>query len=1010
MNKLFLVISFFMCFLTAFAVQDDTLGVEPSVDDSLFVDEEIVCDMTNIPEVLVIGYGATSNVFAGAYSTVKSESLKENGAVSLSQALVGKMAGVQISAADGALDAEPKMVIRGGGSITQDNSPLYIVDGFPVNSISDIPPSEIKSISVLKDASAMAIYGARGANGVVVVTTDSKAYDKVNVLYSSRYGVRRLAKKLKTLSSGDYVKMQYELAQYSASNAERFTQKYGLWDDLDIYDDVPAADWQERVFGETAFFTSQSVVLKIGGKKADYRVGYTFDSNDGIMLGSGAKRHRVAFSLKSDLHKNISFELNSNYTNRENMGAGTAAAGSSSTSRLKHSVIFSPVDLNPYGNGGEDDEEEAYSSLYDPLTVTKDDYKRVEKNEMLINAALTFKKGVFSVEDYKNLDLKVRSEAGVWRNDTKTFRAYGSSTSQARQYGALPLASINDRERSKFRMANVLTADFNFSVYNFSVLLGQELVDERDGFTYNEARYFPQYISPEQALSSMSLGKAQPVSTYESPADRLLSFFARANLTKSRDDMEASLAFRADRSNKFALGNQWGYFPSASFAKRVSLDDRKSLKFRLSYGLAGNNRIADGLYRVEFEAGQATDPSVFFDEVQQTFLQAGSVLYNPDLKWETSVLRNVGVDADLALLNLVVGLDFYMNTTMDLLMMSEIPVVSGYKTIMQNVGETSNKGVELNLRYALRPNYDWDVQFSANVAMNRNRVEKLGDIKESLVSSGWAGSEISSDFLLKEGEPIGCMYGFVTDGFYELDDFDYDAEKKTYELKDGVPSNAELLASSSYFGPGFLKFKDLNGDGEITEEGDRTVIGKAKPKCIGGFNFFLKYKDWDLSASFNWSYGNDVYNANKIEFTSSNKYLYRNMTSEMEKGRRWTNLDSDGNVVTDPAKLAEINAGASIWSPFIGRYVFHSWAVEDGSFLRFGNLTVGYNLPYELIKRLKMSSCRVYMSVENLWCWTKYSGYDPDVDTRAATPLTPGVDYSAYPHSRTYMAGLNIAF
>jgi hypothetical protein len=289
-------------------------------------------------------------------------------------------------------------------------------------------------------------------------------------------------------------------------------------------------------------------------------------------------------------------------------------------------------------------------------------------------------------------------------------------------------------------------------------------------------------------------------------------------------------------------------------------------------------------------------------------------------------------------------------------------------------------------------------------------VEKLGDIKESLVSSGWAGSEISSDFLLKEGEPIGCMYGFVTDGFYELDDFDYDAEKKTYGLKDGVPSNAELLASSSYFGPGFLKFKDLNGDGEITEEGDRTVIGKAKPKCIGGFNFFLKYRDWDLSASFNWSYGNDVYNANKIEFTSSNKYLYRNMTSEMEKGRRWTNLDSDGNVVTDPAKLAEMNAGASIWSPFIGRYVFHSWAVEDGSFLRFGNLTVGYNLPYELIKRMKMSSCRVYMSVENLWCWTKYSGYDPDVDTRAATPLTPGVDYSAYPRSRTYMAGLNIAF
>jgi hypothetical protein len=386
---------------------------------------------------------------------------------------------------------------------------------------------------------------------------------------------------------------------------------------------------------------------------------------------------------------------------------------------------------------------------------------------------------------------------------------------------------------------------------------------------------------------------------------------------------------------------------------------------------------------------------------------------NPQLKWETTTTRNIGLDFALLNTKLNGSFDLYWNTTDDLLI--RFPVTgSGYDYQYRNMGQTENKGFEANINYVALDKKNYGLSFNFNVGFNKTKVNSLGDLNEMLTSAYW-NSEVLADYIVKVGGALGQMYGYESDGRYEVSDFErYDESSKKWILKEGQPTYSDVLDAN--IRPGSIKLKDQpdadgNYDGKITTA-DKVVIGDANPTHTGGFTINGRAYGFDLSAAFNWSYGNDVYNANKIEYTTSSKYSYRNMIDMMGEGQRWTNLTSDGQISNDPVVLAEMNKNTTLWSPYMKNYIFTSWAVEDGSFLRLNTLTLGYTIPAILLDKLHIQTLRLYASAYNVFCWTNYTGFDPEVSTRSSSQdfPTPGIDYAPYPKSRQFLFGVNLTF
>jgi len=558
--------------------------------------------------------------------------------------------------------------------------------------------------------------------------------------------------------------------------------------------------------------------------------------------------------------------------------------------------------------------------------------------------------------------------------------------------------------------------------HDLNFLVGQEIISRGRGFEeYNRAKYFDVNIAPEKLFATMGLGTQDIHSTTEISPDKTASFFGRA-IYQLNNKYIFNVTARYDGSTKFAPGKQWGIFPAASVAWRVSSEEFmdninviSDLKFRASYGTVGNNNIRNDQWRVLF-GPSTTRPYGAGDIYNPYYTYASSQLTNPDIKWETTITRNIGLDFGLFNNKISGALDFYHNTTKDLLVESVIPQTSGFTTQQRNIGQTSNRGIELGLNANIINKKDFNLTLNFNVGMNRARIDKLDGVNERSFSSNWAGTDLRSqdDYRLIVGQTIGLMYGYVTDGMYSIDDFaSYDAVTRTYKLKAGVPSVA--LGGIS-LRPGVLKLKDLNGDSVITAEGDRKIIGSALPKATGGFGVSGAFKNFDFSAFFNWVYGNDVYNTGKISFNMLYRTTYGNMLNTSNYENRFHYIDAQGNLVTDLEGLRKLNPDPKIWTPFsmgTASPWFHSWAVEDGSFLRLNNVSVGFSLPKKLISKLYMSKFRIYATVYNAFVWTKYSGYDPEVSTTRNSgyqQLVPGVDYSAYPKPRTYTAGVNVTF
>lgn len=968
------------------------------------IDVALEMASTELEEVVTIGYGKVRKKdLMGSVSTIKGKELLKIPVTVAAEALKGKMAGVQVTTTEGSPDAEVFIRVRGGGSITQDNSPLYIVDGFPVNTISDIAPSSIQSVDVLKDASSTAIYGARGANGVIIITTKEGQEGKISVNYNTYYGWKKVASHPKTLGVSDYVRWQYEYFKLS-DDVSTYEKYFGKYQDIDLYNNQPSNNWYDQVFGRTGATINHDLTVNGGSDKLRYTFSYTRSNDKEIMLGSNYSRNNISFKLDNKATKKIDLSFSLRYSNTKiNGGGGIDQSNATPTdARLKQAIIYSPIPLTGLADYSD---EEFSSSFTNPITNVYDNAR--EQAKTIYNIG-----GSFSWKIIDNLSFKTEGGLNNYANIDNRF--YGKTTyyvhnTPAATYQGLPAAVLTDESKYSLRNTNTINYDFKKflgeSKHSVKLLVGHEVLYTESSKLTNTIHGYPEFFTSDEAFKLTTQGIPQSIDNAFNPDEKLLSFFGRVNYDYDNKYL-LSATFRADGSSKFSKDNRWGYFPSASLAWRISEESFmqslssvvSNLKLRFSYGAAGNNNIPAGQIAQNFTSSITT----YIDGVSSIWIPA-TIMANPDLKWETTYTRNIGLDFGILKNRLTGTVEYYYNTTKDLLINFPVPG-SGYNTQYRNMGETQNKGFEFSFDWSILEKKNYGINFNFNIGFNKNKINSLGVMKDFGTASSWASTDIGADYWTAVGESVGEFYGYKSDGRYEVSDFEgYDGTK--WVLKAGVADNSGVIGTVR---PGNMKLKDLDGDG-IVNNNDLTVIGNVNPKCAGGFNISGRFYGFDLSANFNFSIGNDVYNANKIEWTTS-RYKYRNLSSEMASGTRWTNLDENGEIVNDPATLESMNANTTMWSPYMSKFVFSDWAVEDGSFLRLNTLSLGYTVPTKYTKMARIQSLRLYATCTNVFIITNYSGFDPEVSTRRATGLTPGVDYSAYPKSRQLIFGINLNF
>ncbi|SHE81914.1 TonB-linked outer membrane protein, SusC/RagA family [Mariniphaga anaerophila] len=967
------------------------------------IDVVMETSYNELDEVIAIGYGTVrKRDLTGSVASADVAELAKAPVSNLAEALNGRVSGVQVQTTEGAPGAEVKIRVRGGGSITQSNEPLYIIDGFPTEGgLSLLDPSEIESIDVLKDASSTAIYGARGANGVILITTKGGKVGKTRVNYDAYFGVKQLAKKLDVLSPYEFVLLDYERNLGDASVMESWFNRYGSFADIQSnYANRPGIDWQDEVFGSPVNNQYHKVSISGGTENTKYNLSYSVNDDQGIMVNSGFKRNSANFNFDHKVSEKLKASASIRYTDQTFYGMGTSSQGSR-FNKLEHIVRYRPT----IGIKGSDedlvnlDEDPIYlddsgNVMQNPLASAEAEHKETETRVLSMNAKLDY--NLFKGLTY-TLTLGMRT------SDQRREIFNGARSVTAKRSGG-PSGSLRHTDRRGYSYSNVLNYNKRIQKkHKINLMVGQEEV-------YNEGRWFEassnQFPNDDIGLADLSLGTLPGIPASYEEDDRLLSFFGRANYAY-QDKYLFTATMRADGSTKFGSGNKYGYFPSASIAWRAveeefikSLDLFSNLKFRLSYGIAGNNRIPNyqslALLGSDYYAIQNT-PQISV---------ASTVLPNPDLKWETTVSRNFGVDLGFLDQRIQLTAEAYQTNTKDLLLRAQIPLTSGYSSMILNVGETRNKGFELNLNTVnvSSRNFEWRTNF--NISFNKNKVVALTDGSDSfLYASDWG--LVGNDYIVKVGEQIGSMYGYQTDGLFQVEDFNYDAATGKYTLKEGIPYDPNW-----YPEPGFWKIKDISGpDGEpdgIIDPNDRSIIGNASPIHYGGITNSFSYKNFDLSVFLNWSYGNDIYNANKINYTNYSGPSKNTLANVKD---RWISIDGNGNRVTDPTILAELNKGAimPVYNGSGANNMLHSWGIEDGSFLRINNVSLGYTLPKSVLTKLSISNLRVYTTVYNIHTFTNYSGYDPEVSTRESSGVTPGVDFGAYPKSRSIVFGVNLS-
>lgn len=979
-------------------------------------------DMANLEEVVVIGYGTMKRRdLTGSVASVTGEALAKNPVSNVAEALQGQLPGVNVISQDGRPGATMSIRVRGGGSITQSNEPLYIVDGMPVDRIDDIPADNIESIDVLKDAASTAIYGARGANGVILITTKNAKAGKAIVKYATYYQFRPEPQKLDVQNAYDHVMHNWGYATaYGDSYGDGVARYYGLGskygNHINEYKGVESHNYMDDVLRLGGMWNND-LTISGGTERTKYMATASYMNNKGNLVNSGFRRWNINLKLQQELTRNLTLDLNARYTEMQFKGHRYNYA--------TEAYRYRPID-NPLGSGDPTDFGMGSASAednYNPVSIVNDADNLRDVYRLNLTSGLTWNviKG-----------LTAKTELTVARRWSKSQNWDGGHFGDS----GYSSAALSTGDGYNVRWTSTLTYDVQGlgENHNLNVMAGNEVLGSKTTSTSITGYGYPTEWNMEQAFGNIhvtdkSLARDKFSTNFGEPS-HTQSWFGRINYSYlGRYLITATM--RADGSSRFAKGNQWGYFPAGAVAWRLSdesfMESTRSwldnLKLRLSIGTSGNDGIDGSSF---FTAWQSSTETVNGQQV--TIYKPGSLLGNPDLKWETTISRNAGIDYSFFNGKINGALDFYWNTTKDCLMRVPCDPTSGFSYQYQNVAQTSNKGIELSLNYNAIRTKDFTLRFGMTYNYNHNNVDKLAENAIASAHTNW-GSTMrlpNFDYIIQEGKPVGVIQGFKSKGFYTVDDFN--VSNGVWTLKDGIADNEvgnwsggkyyNIPAGQTAF-PGMTKFEDVDGNGKVTVD-DVTDLGYATAKHTGGFNISANYKGIDVSANFNYQIGGKVYNANVMHSMMGNKDtgLGYNRLAEVSECWKMFNVDSKGDIyaVTDPTELAALNANAKYALPYSEYGIVNSEFIEDASYLRLQTLTIGYTFPKNLIKHIGISNARIYFTGGNLFCLKSYSGLDPDVNVSPSADSsysgfpTPNYDYQSYPKSRTFTFGLNVTF
>jgi TonB-linked SusC/RagA family outer membrane protein len=949
---------------------------------------------TSLNEVVVVGYGTQTKAdVTGSVASIGAKQIQDRQVVSFSEALAGQMAGVQVQQSSAAPGGGISLKIRGTGSITAGNSPLYVVDGVPldnsvanagaqgqgvgeqspVNPLASINPGDIQSIDVLKDASATSIYGSRGSNGVVIITTKQGVMGKPQINLSVSGGYSEIAHKIDVMSKEQYVQRQIDTRNinwvHAGGNADdpnsvRTSQSFMIPDEFKNPSSLPSFDWQDAIYRQAPLQNYQ--LSGSGGTEAvRYYLSGNYVDQQGVALNSGFKKYAFRGNIDAKVSDriNIGFRLAPSYTiNNVFSAGGISDQGGTVVAALSLPSIYPAYNADgSYAtayNLHYDDGSTQSISYYNPVAFAKG-IDQVFKQFNTVGSFFT------NINIVKNLTFRssINADINTFNNDKFIPSFIGYNPSFGSSYSATNLSWINE---NTFTYSNVFKEK-----HSLNILAG--LTDQKSTFTSTgvTANKFPNDL-----VHTINAGIVNSGSSYRSQWS-LVSLLGRATYNYDQKYF-LTATFRRDGSSRFGSSNKWGTFPSASVGWRVSqekfmqgVSKISELKLRASYGLIGNNQIPDYA-----SVGLISSSNYILGSVDGATNSglAQTNLANPFLGWEQAKELDLGLDLGLFDNRIFLTADYYNKLTSDLLLDVPIPLSTGYETALRNLGKLRNKGFELAIdsRNFQGPAFTWTT--NVNISFNTNKVEALGSNGSPLIVANRA-QENSLTHITTIGQPLGSFYGFVYDGVF-----------KTQAELDKYPSLAGTL-------PGDAKYRDVNGDGVLNQD-DRTIIGNNLPNAIYGITNTFGYKNFDLNISLQGVAGMQVINLLK-------RSNYRNIASEFSN--YWASEAKPGDGYTFQPGNSSVNRNIS------------SWLVEDASFLRIKNVTLGYRFGKHIFGGNVIKNARLYVNIQNLYTFTKYTGYNPDVNTTEGDPyissaLTPGIDYGTYPLSRTITFGLNLGF
>lgn len=954
-------------------------------------------DIQSLQEVVVVGYGEVKKSdLTGAVSSVKSEDLNRSTISSLDQGLSGRAAGVQISSQSGQPGAATSIRIRGGNSINSRNEPLYVVDGFPyyndneasqaginggapsINILSTINPGDIESIEILKDASATAIYGSRGANGVILITTKRGKAGNAKIEYDTYYGLQEVIKILPVLNARQYAEFRNNAFVDGRGRNGAGAPTYS---EEEVNALGEGTNWQKELY-RTAPIANHQLSFSGGNDKAQYAISANYFDQDGIVLNTNLKRYSVRANIDAQLSKKLRFgnntmlsHITSDLARSGGGNNGTNGVQAPSAGNVVQDVLFyNPIipvrdengnftSDNASGTQGSGGGNNANTDNTNPIAL-----QLLSTQQSLSTRVLETMYVEWSILD--DLKLRVSGGADFLFNKENSFLPASTYLGDRAPNGN---GAIGNVFSVSWLNENTLSYSKEVGEHKVSALLGlttQKFISERNA---SRGRDFPTDVTTLYNLGSANIIDP-PSSGYDSWA--LNSYLFRVNYGFQSKYL-LTLSGRADGSSKFGANNKYGFFPSAALAWRAveesfikNLNTFDDLKLRVSAGITGNQEIPT--YQSLSVLGTrryAINPTAAFTGL------VPSRLGNPDIKWETTQQFDIGMDAAFFGGRVSITTDFYYKKTKDLLLFVRLPYESGYSTALQNIGMVENKGFEASISTInIDGAFKWTSSF--NFSQNRNKVLDLGEEEERYIGQDYNLFKGQAVGLIRVGEPLGNFVGYINDGII----------KNQQELDAAPKSGFDHIGSRRY--------KDIVEDG-IIDEKDRAIIGNALPDFIGGFQNTFSYKGFELDVLFQFNYGNEVYNMTQLEL-------------EFLNGRQNNSITVLDRFI--PGVNEETDVARAGNPDYIYNRQSHSRWVEDGSFLRLKNLTFAYNLPVENFKLNFMQSARVYFNGQNLWLLTDYSGYDPEVNINGQNNTLLGFDYASYPSAKMYTLGLKVGF